>query len=264
MKSPLTLVTLSDAGGVGKTTIAVNVAYEWSMRGHSVVIIDLDSNHSLDVFVNLKPETELKLTSAVLFEPNFDGVYPTKNVFGSKLISVIQGTPSLKGTAEQLVTRRLGEYVLAKTLKKYPLDVDLIILDCRAGFDLLSENALCAATHVLIPVDTGVKALTAPNLIKNICVQCNELELDPPPKILGLVPNHFNTESNDELGLLSALKSAAERLKIPLYSPMRKWQRLKKSAMLGQPLKQIRPSDPMNVNFSQIVDAIELVECQIK
>ena len=33
MTDQIILVLLSEAGGVGKTTIAVNVAYEWSLRG---------------------------------------------------------------------------------------------------------------------------------------------------------------------------------------------------------------------------------------
>ena len=259
MSSPIKLVSLSDAGGVGKTTIAVNLAYEWSLRGYSVTIVDLDSNHSLDSFVDLEPELDPNLTSVRLFDSDFDGLYPTKNIFGSERISVIQGTQELKGMAERLVSRRLREFILAKTLKKYPLDTDLIIFDCRSGFDLLSENALSAATHVLIPLDMGVKALTAANLIQYIWSQCAELELDPTPEILGLIPNHFNNKSADELELLSALKEVAAQLEIPLYQPLRKWQRLKNAAMRGQPLKQFRASDPMNSNFGQLVDVLEKI-----
>lgn len=259
MSSPIKLVSLSDAGGVGKTTIAVNIAYEWSLRGYSVVIIDLDSNHSLDSFVDLEPELDSKLTSVRLFDSKFDGTYPTKNIFDSKLISVIQGTQELKDIAERLVSRKLREYTLAKTLKKYPLDTDLIIFDCRSGFDLISENALSASTHVLIPLDMGVKALTAANLIQYIWLQCEELELDPKPEILGLIPNHFNNKSADELELLSALKDVAAKLEIPLYPPLRKWQRLKNSALRGQPLKQLRASDPINLNFGQLVDVLEKI-----
>ncbi len=258
MKTPV-LVSLSDAGGVGKTTIAVNLAYEWSLRGYSVVLIDLDSNHSLDSFVALEPELEASLTSVVLFDPDFDGKYPTKSIFNSKLVSIIQGSPKLRNTAEQLVTRRRGEYVLAKTFKKYPLNVDLIILDCRAGFDLLSDNILSVATHILIPVDCGVKSLTVTNSVQHILNQSLELELDPAPEILGLIPNHFNHKSNDEQVLVSLLEEAATKLKIRCYPPLRKWQWLKKSAMEGLPLKQFRPSDPTNSNFDLIVKDLEKI-----
>lgn len=105
----------------------------------------------------------------------------------------------------------------------------------------------------------GVKALTAANLIQHIWLQCTELDLDPSPEILGLIPNHFNNKSADELELLSALKDVAVQLEIPLYPPLRKWQRLKNAALRAQPLKQLRASDPMNSNFGQLVDDLEKI-----
>ncbi len=260
MNTPIVLTCLSDAGGVGKTTLAVNVAYEWSLKGYSVIIIDLDSNHSLDSFVKLTPAEDEKLTSFTLFDKNFTGNYPTKSVFESKFISVIQGTQLLKEVGEQLVSRKLKEYTLAKVLRKYPLNVDLIIFDCRAGFDVISENALAASSHVLIPFHMGVKALTVSNLVSTIWSECIELELEPMPEILGLVPNRFDQKLSDKRKLLSALKNIAEELEINFYSPLREWQWLEKAAIRGKPLRQFRSGDPMNLIFAEIASDLERIK----
>ena len=90
------------------------------------------------------------------------------------LISVCQGCRGLKEVGESLVLRKRREYALDKILKAYPLY-------CRAGFDLLTENALAASTDVLIPVDMKVKARTVSSLVNIIWQEFEELELSPSP-----------------------------------------------------------------------------------
>ncbi|MEM9510103.1 MAG: ParA family protein [Cyanobacteria bacterium P01_E01_bin.35] len=260
MTDQIILVLLSEAGGVGKTTIAVNVAYEWSLRGRSVAIIDLDNNHSLDAFVGLKPERDLQKTTAKIFDRDFDGSWPLKHIFGSELISVCQGCRGLKEVGESLVLRKRREYALDKILKTYPIECELIILDCRAGFDLITENALAACTDILIPVDMGVKARTVSSLVNIIWQEFEELELSPAPRMMGLIPNHYNKDAAFHEDFIEALTRISQQLEIKLYPPLRTWQYLNNSAILGKPLKLLRSGDPMNSIFSDIVDDLEKIK----
>ncbi len=260
MTERIILVLLSEAGGVGKTTIAVNVAYEWSLRGRSVAIIDLDSNHSLDGFVGLKAERERQETSARIFDRDFDGSWPLKSVFNSELISVCQGSQALKEVMESLVSRKRREYLLDKILKTYPLPHELIILDCRAGFDLLSENALAASTDILIPIDMGVKVRTVSSLVNNIWQETEDLELAPAPRIMGLIPNHYNKGASFHEEFIEALTKKSQQLELKLYPALRSWQYLNNSSILGEPLKMIRSGDPINAIFAHLVDDLEKIK----
>jgi chromosome partitioning protein len=51
----IVLSLIANAGGVGKTTLSVHLAYEIVRRGFSVAILDLDPQRSLDVFCGIPP-----------------------------------------------------------------------------------------------------------------------------------------------------------------------------------------------------------------
>lgn len=254
MSNQIILTCLSKAGGVGKTTAAVNLAYEWSLRGYSVGIIDLDLNHSIEEFVGLKPKSNSAETSLAIFEADFSGSYGFEAILGSDKIFVLQGHPGIEGLAESLYSRRKREFILSKILAKYPLDFDLIIFDLPGGFDLITENVLSVCNQILVPVHVGVKALSVANLIESIYQTIEELELNPEPMILGLLPNHYENSSATHESVYEGLRAIAKQLEFKLYPPIRHWVSFERAALLGKSLKQLRSTDPMGKIFSQVVD----------
>lgn len=254
---PRILAKLSNAGGVGKTTLAVNLAYEASLRGHSVGIIDLDQNHSIEEFVGTEPQQDPTKTSLALFDSNFKGDYPfISPILGTDKIGLIQGHPDIEHLKEVLSKKRRREYILQKIFSSYPLNFDLIIIDLPGGYDILTENVVVASTDILIPVNVGVKTFSVPDLVERILQSFEELELTPPPKILGLLPNQYDNKSSSDRMVLKALKDVAKELKLKIYPAIRYWLNLKRAAIEGKSLKQLRSTDSMNIIFSEIIDDI--------
>ncbi|MDJ0725216.1 MAG: ParA family protein [Prochloraceae cyanobacterium] len=261
MNNQIVLGLLSEAGGVGKTTIAVNLAYEWSCRDRSAVILDLDSNHSLEDFVGLGDDCEADETIVKVFSKDFQGDWPlqTPPEFPEKF-QVCQGHSLLNEIEQNLVSKKRREYILCKLLKDYPLSSELVILDCNAGWDLISYNVLAASTHLLIPLDMGVKVKTAARLIETILLTASELELDPMPEIIGLIPNRYNKGASVHEEFLKQLPEVAESVGIKLYPAIRTWQYLNNSAVFGLPLKRMRAADPLVKIFSAIANDLEKVQ----
>ena len=187
----IVLSILVNAGGVGKTTLGVHLAYEMSRRNFSVALLDLDPQRSLDVFCGL-PASEGEYTIAKLFTKDFKGDYPFVSCWGSDKVEVCQGHPRLSEVANELVVRKRGEYVLADRLKSYPLPQDLTILDCPVTLGMLNVNALAASNYILVPVQLEMKSIAgAAELVEWCITTSDELHLDPRPPILGFVPRAY-------------------------------------------------------------------------
>lgn len=254
---PKILAKLSNAGGVGKTTLAVNLAYEASLRGKSVAIIDLDQNHSIEEFVGIEPQQDPAKTSLALFDSNFKGDYPfVSPILATDKISLIQGHPDIENLKETLSQKRRREYVLQKIFSSYLLSFDLVIIDLPGGYDILTENVVVASTDILIPVNVGVKTFSVPDLVERILQSFEELELSPPPKILGLLPNQYDNKSSSDRMVLEALEDVSKELGLKMYPPIRYWLSLKRAAIEGKSLKQLRSTDSMNTIFSEVIEDI--------
>jgi len=250
----IVLSILSNAGGVGKTTLAVHIAYSLGKRGLSVLMIDLDPQRSLDVFCGLQP-AEAPNTLTNVLSKDFKGDWSYVPVWSESKIDVCQGHPLLAEMANELVIRKRGEYTLADRLKSYPVPHNLIILDCPATLGMLNTNALAASTHVLVPVQLEMKAISGAAELIEWCINTSdELQLDPKPTVLGFVPSIYDEKVAMHRQYLEQLPEIAQRLQVKLYPKVRNSNEFKNASAYGQPLQKYRPKHPATKDFKQITD----------
>lgn len=251
---PIVLSILANAGGVGKSTLGVHLAYEMSRRSFSVALIDLDPQRSLDVFCGL-PSSMSANTSTQLFSKEFTGNYPLVSCWESKKIEVCQGHPSLNEVANELVVRKRGEYVLGDRLKLYPLPHDIVILDCPATLGMLNVNALAASNYILVPVQLEMKSIAgAAELVEWCITTSDELHLNPRPPILGFVPSMYDERRAIHKSYLNQLPAIAEELKIKVYPKIRDSSEFKNASANGLPLQKYRPAHQACNDFKEIAN----------
>jgi len=192
---------VANAGGVGKTTLGIHLGYRLAQLGFNILFIDLDTNGSLARFCGLEPEIDPRQTTAALFERGFSGNYPIHRPSWGTLkgkFDVCLGGDVMLSVALDLPSRAGRELVLRKTLKKYPVPHDLIILDSPASLDVLSYAALAVATHILIPLPMSVKLGGVDFLLQWIRGEAESLDLDPVPYLLGGVPMRVANNSDQQ------------------------------------------------------------------
>ncbi len=145
-------------GGVGKTTTAINLAAAMALKGLKTLLIDLDpqANSSLS-FVEIH---QLERTIYdVLTDPAID---MADVVLEAEHVPNLHVAPSSIALAKIEATL-LGEldsyYRLKDKLSKVRRRYDYVIIDTPPALGIITVNAMVAATHVLIPIQSSYFAL---------------------------------------------------------------------------------------------------------
>lgn len=251
---------LANAGGVGKTTLAVHLAYDLFKLGCSVALIDLDPQRALDVFCGL-PSVEVEESVVRVFSKDFDGNWPLVPIWDTSSIEVCQGHPTLSQIADDLVIRRRGEYTLADRLQNYPLRHDVVILDCPATLGMICENAVAASTGLLVPIQLEMKSVSGvADLVQWAIAISDDLKLEPSPPILGLIPSLYDHSRAIHRQYLQQLPEVAQQLRIKLYPHVRDSSEFKNASANGLPLQKYRPAHPATHDFEKLArDLSQLV-----
>lgn len=145
-------------GGVGKTTTAINLAAAFASKGADTLLLDLDpqSNSTLS-FVEVDPERP-SLFEAIT-DPEIslaDVLIPAENTehltVGPSSLALAKIEVSLLGDLD-------SHFKLKDELKPVRQRFDYIVIDTPPALGLLTVNALVAASHVLIPIQSSYYAL---------------------------------------------------------------------------------------------------------
>jgi chromosome partitioning protein len=171
-------------GGVGKTTTAVNLAAALAMRGKKTLLIDLDpqANSSIS-FLDLR--TIKRSTYDAIAEPDCALV----DVIQPAPLENLYIAPARIGLAK-LESRLVGEldahFRLKDKIEALNGEFENIVIDCPPALGLLTVNALVAATHLLIPIQSSYFALEGTDDLLETIEKVRQRP-NPALRILGVV-----------------------------------------------------------------------------
>lgn len=202
------IASVNQKGGVGKTTITMNLGIGLARAGQKVLLIDFDPQGSLTDCLGFPEPDEMDVTSASLMmdcindENHGAGYGILKHQEG---IYLLPGNIDLSGLEVTLVNVMCREMILKRYLARLSNFYDYILIDCMASLGTLTINALAAADSVLIPLMAEKPSIRGlQQLLKTIgMVRRN---MNPELQIEGIVPNKVDERTNYNKGIVRQLR----------------------------------------------------------
>lgn len=186
------IAVANQKGGVGKTTTSVNLAGELAGKGQKVLLIDCDPQGNATTSLGVSKRGLSASTYEVIM-----GIVPLKEAVrstGRAGYDIVPATENLAGAMIELADVERREWQLADALKKVE-GYDWVLLDCPPSLGLLTLNALCAARHVLIPLQCEYLALEGLAQLKGTIDRVRD-HLNPRLGIIGVVMTMYDGRTN--------------------------------------------------------------------
>ncbi|WP_018175052.1 MULTISPECIES: ParA family protein [unclassified Thioalkalivibrio] len=148
-----TIAVINQKGGVGKTTVTLNLSHALALAGHRVLVIDADPQGHLSMAFGLEDPTGL---DRVLHgEARLADVFSEAGN-GLKIVAAGEHLQEVENLNEGGAERG---WRLKRALDDLPESFDFVLIDCPPSAGLLGMNAIIAADELLIPVAGDFLAL---------------------------------------------------------------------------------------------------------
>lgn len=183
-----------------KTSLTMNLGYHIAQHGRKVLLIDMDPQASLTVFMGLEP-ADLAQTIA-------DSILNDASLAIQQGIHEMDLLPSnitLSAAEMQLTSVMAREWRLKRVLEPILAQYDVVLIDSPPSLGILSVLSLVASTHVLIPIQTQYKSYKGTELLLDSVKQV-QTYVNSELKIAGVVPTIYAATNAQDKSILGAIQ----------------------------------------------------------
>ena len=162
---PLTrrvIAMMNQKGGVGKTTTTVNVGAAMADAGARVLLIDLDPQAHLTLSVGMEPAEMDKTNYDLFVDEDTTAMEVVREVESIPNLAVLPAETNLAGIESEMAEftqAGTGQSILRDKCVDLFNQFDAVLIDCPPALGLLTVNALCAATEVIVPMQSHFLAM---------------------------------------------------------------------------------------------------------
>lgn len=195
------LVIASQKGGVGKTTVALNLAVALAERGRRTLLVDLDPQGAIGLSL-AKGDTELPgLAEMLVGQAGPADVVLSTRLDGLSLLprGCLDAT-DIASFEDEVGREGALDGVLARCEKGY----DLVIVDTPSGLGRVTTAALAAADFVLVAFQTERLALRSIGQVLRVLEHVQDGR-NPRLRLLGILPTLVEREQPGSHSVLSEI-----------------------------------------------------------
>lgn len=255
----LVIAFFNQKGGVGKTSIACNVAAAIARQGLQTLVIDLDAQANATQYLSGDHPLTNRKSIADFFEASLG-----LGLFSSGLREMVSATPTRNlqiipadGRLIELQAKLESRYKVFKLRDALVdlserLPIDVVILDCPPALNFYSMSALMAAQRVYVPFDCDAFAL---NGIKDVMTLVQEVREDHNTQLSigGVIANHFIASAKQPTLAIKAIEETGLQVLKPYLSNS---VIMRESHDAREPLVQFKPKHKLTLEFVQLAKSI--------
>jgi chromosome partitioning protein len=195
------LVIASQKGGVGKTTVALNLAVSLAEKGRRTLLVDLDPQGGVGLSL-AKGDAEL----AGLAELLMNQAEPTQAVMTTQLPGLrLLPRGRLDPTDVSGYELEVGNPAnLEAALVRVEGGADVVILDTPSGLGRVTAAALAVSDFVLLPFQTESLSLRSVSQCLRV-IEHIQGSQNPKLRLLGILPTLVERDRPSALGVLGEI-----------------------------------------------------------
>jgi chromosome partitioning protein len=248
------IAIINQKGGVGKSTVSVNLSFGLYKQGARVLVIDLDPQaHSSCIYCTELQSAEETIASAFINKKIDINTLIKKAVVGEETInnlSIIPSNIKLATVIEQISATVYRERILQNHLNTIIQDYDYIILDCPPTLGILAVNAIYCANTIIIPTNYGKYSLDG---MADLLTAIQEIKENHQYKYFILKNLYEKKNSQTNKYINEQLSSLNDHL---LTTIIRKNEAINQAQISNVPIQVFNNSSKGAQDFSLLVDEI--------
>jgi chromosome partitioning protein len=239
-------------GGVGKTTTSINLATGLALRGHRVLIVDVDPQSNATTGLGIDHRA-LELSSYDLL---LDGARVDDVVVRTAIdrLDCAPASVDLAGAEVELVEAPRRERRLAEALAAAGDEYEVIVLDCPPSLGLLTLNALAAAEDLIIPVQCEYYALEGLGQLLGTAERVRR-SLNPDLRIVGFLLTMYDARTKLAGQVAEEVRKHFGDLVFETIIP--RSVRLSEAPSFGEPVLTLDPSARGSVAYRLLAAEFE-------